>query len=145
MSQVTLADRAREHLASGFSCAESTLVTFLEAERQDTAMVRLATSLCAGVGGNRDLCGILTAAQLVIGLKRGRTAPSDICAKQRAFKLGGDFYKWFASRWGCRCDQIVAGEFRGPTEACRRILAETVQHLQSVLADGEAPQCHQTA
>jgi len=141
MSQANLAERAREHFASGLSCSESTLVTFLEADGQDTSMVRLATSLCAGVGGNRDLCGILTAGQLVIGLERGRTAPSDICAKQRAFKLGGDFYKWFASRWGCRCDQIVTGEFRGPAETCRRILAETVQHLQTTLDDAGASQC----
>jgi C_GCAxxG_C_C family probable redox protein len=75
MSQKT--DLARQYHERGFNCAQSVLAPFAQENGlgEETAL-RISTGFGSGMGRLGEVCGALTGACMVIGLKHGR-AESD--------------------------------------------------------------------
>ena len=73
---------------SGYNCAQSVLGAFCEEFNMDfeTAM-KLTSSLGAGMGRLREVCGAVSGMFLVAGLKYGYTDPKDYKAKTKHYKL----------------------------------------------------------
>jgi C_GCAxxG_C_C family probable redox protein len=131
----------------GFNCAQAILSTWggeygLERE---TAL-RAASAFGAGMGCLGEVCGSVTGALIVLGLKYGRTEAKDKETKERNHAMVGDFAGRFRSRNGsllCRellgCDLTTAegmdeakqkGLF---TERCPRFVRDAAEILEDVL------------
>ncbi len=131
----------------GFNCSQAILSTYggefgLE---QETAL-KAAAVLGGGMGGLGEVCGAVTGALVVIGLKYGYTEAKDKETKAKTYARVRDFAGRFRSRHGalcCRellgCDLTTAegmamarqkGLF---TELCPRLVRAAAEILEDVL------------
>jgi C_GCAxxG_C_C family probable redox protein len=70
----TKAELARQYHERGFNCAQSVLAPFArEYGLSEEAALRISTGFGSGMGRLCDVCGALTGAFMVVGLKHGRS------------------------------------------------------------------------
>ena len=118
----------------GYNCAETMVYGAMSTLRGDTGLVKIATPFGAGIGGRRDLCGMLTGGVLVIGSVFGRTDPKDIDQKGLAYKKSAEYYRWFKQeKKKVRCSEIVEGKFTGHTGVCVSLMDEAKVKLFEIL------------
>lgn len=122
----------------GFNCAEAIVVPFATALGFNEDIMKLATPFGAGIGGRRDLCGILTGGTIVIGLAHGRTDPADVEQKSIAYKKAARYYRWFKQQGKVRCSEIVRGKFSGHTDDCARLMEEAQAKLLEIIRGEES-------
>lgn len=134
-------NKLKEEILSGFSrgfnCAESIVVPFATALGFDGDMMKLATPFGAGIGGRRDLCGILTGGTMIIGLTHGRSDPDDVEQKTIAYKMAARYYRWFKKQGKVRCAEIVQGKFTGHTDECARLMEDAQAELLEIIRGEE--------
>ncbi len=94
-------ERARELFLEGYNCSQAVLGAFCEELSLDfeTAM-RLSSSLGGGMGRLREVCGAVSGAFLVAGLKSGYSSPNDKEAKIDHYKLIQEMAESFKSKNG---------------------------------------------
>ena len=127
----------RHNFSHGYNCAETIVAAFIEHLGEEPGIMRVATPFGAGIGGRRDLCGILTGGAIVIGLLYGRTDADDIEKKGIAYELAAEYYRWFKSeKKQLRCSEIVPGKFSGHTDTCVKLMDEAQARLISVIKAG---------
>jgi len=129
MNEKELVNKALQYFDSGYNCAESMLLVFLEAFDKDKSIVKLTTPLGRGIGGKKDICGVLTAGVLAIGLKYGRTSPDQ--EKDEAYKKASEYYNCFSSKFKTKCCEIRTKD-KG-REVCREVLVKSVEYLYKML------------
>ena len=123
--------------SAGGNCAESIFKPFAAALGHEPELMRLATPFGAGIGGRRDICGILAGGTMAIGLARGRTDPKDVEQKSLAYKAAARYYQWFKQQQKVRCSEIVKGKFTGHTEDCVKLMDGALTELARIIR-GEA-------
>ena len=122
--------------AKGYNCAEAMVFGFMSALDGDKNLVKLATPFGAGIGGRRDLCGILTGGELIIGSLYGRTDPEDADQKKLAYEKSAAYYRWFKQeKKKIHCSEIVTGKFAGHTEDCVRLMDEAQAKLAEIIEE----------
>lgn len=122
--------------AKGYNCAEAMVFGFVTVLGGDTNLVKLATPFGAGIGGRRDLCGILTGGELIIGSLYGRTDPQDIEQKKLAYEKSAAYYRWFKQeKKKIHCSEIVPGKFAGHTEDCVQLMKEAQAKLAEIIEE----------
>lgn len=117
----------------GFNCAEAIFAPFSEALGYGPEMMRLATPFGAGIGGRRDICGIITGGTMILGLVHGREDPLDLDQKLIAYRAAAGYYRWFKERKQVRCAEIVQGKFSGHTVDCVRLIDEAQSELYRII------------
>jgi C_GCAxxG_C_C family probable redox protein len=131
----------------GFNCSQAILSTYgapfgLEGE---TAL-KAAAAFGAGMGGLGEVCGAVTGALIVIGLKHGHVQAGDRETKEKTYALVRDFTGRFRAQQGsllCRellgCDLttpegVAAARQKGCfTEMCPRFVRTAAEILEDVL------------
>lgn len=80
-------EKARDLFLKGYNCSQSVIGAFCEDLGLDfnTAMM-LSSSFGGGMGGLREVCGALSGAFMVIGLKYGYTTPDNPTEKAELYK-----------------------------------------------------------
>lgn len=128
---MTRREGAESLFSEGFNCAQAILATFgtgLGIER-DTAL-RLASALGAGIARSGHVCGAVTGAIMVIGLRFGSTDPGEELQKEELMEKAAGFLEKFAERHGSiRCCDLVGLDLstqEGRDEALRRNVFDTV-------------------
>ncbi len=121
---------------SGYNCAETIVAGFLSQLGADAGIMRLATPFGGGLGGRRDLCGLITGGSIIIGLLFGRDDPRDIDEKTVAYKLVGQYYRWFKTKKQILCSEIVPGRFTGHTRVCVDLLDGAHGELVDIIMAG---------
>ena len=105
MPGISHPDRAEQLFREGYNCAQSVAGAFCDTVGQDQAfMTSLASSFGAGFGRNREVCGAVSAACMVIGLLWGDYPPGDE-GKTRHYAVVRDYmdrFKAFKDTWICR-------------------------------------------
>ena len=94
----TKSEFAKSQLAGGFGCAASVLSTFCEDYDLDTEK---AVMLACGLGGgcaSGEICGAISGAVLVIGLKYGMKSLEDTEAKAKCHERVVQFIKDFKEK-----------------------------------------------
>jgi len=100
---------ALEMFESGCNCSQSVLGAFCEelGLSKETAF-KLACPFGGGLGGYGNICGALTGAMMVVGLKYGATGGNDLDAKrfsnEKTRQLIEDFNKKHGS---CNCNDLI--------------------------------------
>lgn len=131
----------------GFNCSQAILSTYggEQGLERETAL-RAAAALGGGMGGLGEVCGAVSGAMLVIGLKHGYTMPRDRETKEKTYALVRDFAGRFRQRNGsllCRdllgCDlttaegMAMARQKRLFIERCPGFVREAAEILEDVL------------
>lgn len=140
-------DAAVHCFGEGFNCAQAILSTYGVAFglQRETAL-RTAAAFGAGMGLRGEVCGAVTGALMVIGLRHGYTETTDKGAKGRTYELVRDLTGRFQTTHGtilCRellgCDLSTAegmatarreGYF---TERCPRFVRTAAEILEGFL------------
>jgi C_GCAxxG_C_C family probable redox protein len=129
-----------ERFLSGYNCAQAVLFAFgpdlgLESE---TAL-RIATGLGGGMGRRGEVCGAVTGAILVLGLKFGRDSRQDRSATERTYQKTRDLMAAFERRHGsCTCRALLDG--------CDLLTPQGQQHFkENELQRKTCAQCVETA
>jgi len=134
---------ARELYDNGYSCSQAILLAFCEElglEKETAA--RLSSSFGSGMGKLKDVCGALTGAFMVIGLKYGFLPPVTKQAKDAHYKRVYDFAKEFEKTFG----SIYCRELRdwsGDTpHQCASIVQDTAKMLKELIMNPYEQQCN---
>ena len=98
---MTHADEAVALFQQGFSCSQAVLAVFAEdfGLDRDTAL-RISQGFGAGIAYTDDICGAVSGAIMVIGLRYGRIKADDIAAKEKTYTVVSEFLREFEKRNG---------------------------------------------
>ncbi|MDD5658350.1 MAG: C-GCAxxG-C-C family protein [Elusimicrobia bacterium] len=147
--KVTKAQTAAEKFISGCRCSEVILTLYGEefGLNQDLAM-KIGCAFGGGLGGSGDVCGAVTGAIAILGLKFGRTRNSDVEGRARTDALVRRFLKRFRSAHKhLRCNDLIgydrstaqgheaaatAGVFK---ELCPRFVEDAAIILEDMLGE----------
>ena len=91
MTTDKISETAAYNLNHGYNCAEAIVGAFNKHYPDNNIDLSLATPFGAGLGGRRDLCGILIGGTMIIGKHFGRTDPADLEQKALADTLAGAY------------------------------------------------------
>ena len=101
------AEKAEALFLSGCNCAQAVFTAFADEFGMDETLAkRLACGLGGGVGRMREVCGAVTGATLVLGMRHGPD-------KTDVYPLVQDF----CAKFKAECDSIVCRELLANTDA----------------------------
>jgi C_GCAxxG_C_C family probable redox protein len=110
---------------SGFNCAQSILSSYACDLGMDKEMaLRLTTAFGSGIARMGEICGAVTGAIMVIGLKHGRTRIEDQESREIAYSLVHEFVQRFKERKGSIVCREILGCDPGTEEGQQQILAK---------------------
>jgi C_GCAxxG_C_C family probable redox protein len=93
----------------GFSCSQSVCAAYSETygfEKEQA--LKMSSAFGGGMGLNDEVCGVVSGALMVIGMKFGRVKADDGKAKKKCYSLAGEFFEKFKSRFGTvRCAGLL--------------------------------------
>jgi C_GCAxxG_C_C family probable redox protein len=98
----------------GYSCSQAVVAAFGDrfGLDRDTAL-KISSGLGGGIGRTGDVCGAVTGAILILGLKYGSTNPRDKTGKFAAYKKVQEFCEAFKDRAGSMiCRELLGFDFR---------------------------------
>jgi len=145
-----MGDKAEKAVAcfrEGFTCSQAILSTYgSELGLERTMALKAASVFGAGMGRLGEVCGAVTGALIVIGLKHGQTEVKDKDAKEKTYALVRDFADRFRTREGTLlCRELLGCDLATPegmatarqkgyfTERCPRFVREAAEILEDVL------------
>jgi len=143
----TSAERAVEDFRSGFSCSQAVFAAFSEAlGLAKPIALKIAQPFGGGIAATGSLCGAVSGALLVIGLKHGRLRPEDAAAKEKTYALVREFIKRFEALHGSIiCRELIGVDISTPSsheearrrglfdERCSRFVSEAAEILEAIL------------
>lgn len=100
-------NKAGENFRNGYNCAESIFLAFrdLVAPDLDAGLVKMFTGFGGGLGHAGCICGALTAAEMVIGLFKGRTSNQE--DREPGYTAAREFHDRFEERFGGTCCRVL--------------------------------------
>jgi len=146
-------DRAVACFGGGFNCTQAVLSTFApELGLNDQTALRVAGAFGAGVARRGEMCGAVSGALMVIGLKTSSTTPGDDESKEACYNLAGEFVRRFAARNGSSvCRELLGCNLSTPEgyahavekglfhRICPGLVRESADILDEILVDKD---CH---
>ena len=111
-------DDAREAYESGFTCSASVFAAFSGGLGLDPATARkIACGFGGGISRSGNICGAVSGALMVIGLKYGKAEKGDDEATKKTRALVREFMKRFTARHGSvNCTQLLGYNLDDPEE-----------------------------
>ncbi len=98
---MTGAERAVELRQQGCCCSQAVFAAYAKPLGLDRGnALKVATGFCGGIGHSADLCGAVSGAIMVIGLKHGSPIPGEQKQKAKVAVLAREFLKEFKARNG---------------------------------------------
>jgi C_GCAxxG_C_C family probable redox protein len=126
----------RAHLAvsrfkEGFSCSQAVLSAFSEAFGLDLGLsLRISQPFGGGIAHGGDMCGAVSGALMVIGLRYGRTKAEDIQSREKTYEVTRDFLNKFREARGTiSCRELLGHDLateKGHKKAVEEGLFETL-------------------
>jgi C_GCAxxG_C_C family probable redox protein len=130
----------------GCNCCQSVLSVYAEefGLDRDIAM-KLSSGLGGGMGRMGEICGVVSAAFMVIGLNFGSAEPGQSQERKHTFELAGKFAKSFKARNNSiTCRELLgfdmstaegkeAAEKPGSFDICPKIMEDAIEILEEIL------------
>lgn len=113
---MTKSDAAVACFKGGFSCTQALLSTFSEelGMDRDTAC-KVASGFGGGVGRTGNICGAVSGAIMVIGLKYGKSVPETCAERERTYELVQDFIREYTALHGSvNCTDLLGYDLSDP-------------------------------
>lgn len=122
-------EHAKEQFLKSMNCSQAVFETYAPAMGLSTETARKIAAAFAGGMGMGSVCGAVTGAFLVIGMKYGKTVDSDPQADSETFKRTTEFVKEFKERHKyLNCSALIGvdmGKPKNVEEASRKGLFTT--------------------
>jgi C_GCAxxG_C_C family probable redox protein len=120
-------ENALFYFAGGYSCSQAIFAAFAGNMGISTETAfKIACGLGAGCGRSGQICGAVSGAYLVIGLKHGKEDIDDNEAKELTYKLVNEFNKRFLENFkSVNCTELI-GLNLGLKEDLEKVRSENV-------------------
>lgn len=130
--------KAGNYFKQGFNCAESIFLTFRQylTPELDESFVRMATPFGGGLGHAGCICGALSGAIMMLGLKKGRTSPD--MPRDAAYELSCEFQKRFMTEFGATCCRALnKNPFGSPEQGknCIKLIGNTAKIFMAFILE----------
>lgn len=143
-------DKALELFSNNFNCSQAVFAVFAPDFGLDEKLaLKLATSFGGGAR-NGEICGAVSGALMVLGLKYGHFDAADSEQKSRAYAIAVEYTKRFKEANGSIvCRDLLGYDLTKPDEmacikekglfgdVCPKAIKSAVEILEGVLADYE--------
>ena len=143
-------DLARQYHEQGYGCAQAVLASFAQDYGlSEEAALRIATGFGSGMGRLCEVCGALTGAFMVIGLKHGKVATDGSrygSNTETTYRLVAELAEKFRAKNGSiYCRELIGHDLRVPEErakvvelglfstTCRKCILDSVELLEECL------------
>lgn len=106
-------------MKSGYNCAQAIIKAYAgDVGLKDVeAAVKMASVLGGGIGRNGHICGAVSGAVLIIGMKFGITDPSNVQAKELPYNKANELLERFrAENKTILCKELLSVDMRNPEE-----------------------------
>jgi len=115
---MTKAEDAVALFQQGFNCTQSILSVFAPDFGLDREMAhRISQGFGAGMGRTDNICGSLSAAITVIGLRYGGIRPDDTAAKEKTYAVVREFLQEFKTLYGSvACTDLLGYNLSDPKQ-----------------------------
>ena len=109
---------ASDYMKKGYNCAQSIMKAYAgEVGMNQEDAIRMASVLGGGVGRNGHICGAVSAAALIIGMKFGTIDPVDFPAKEKAYNKANELLEKFsAENKSVLCKELITYDMKNPEE-----------------------------
>ena len=107
------ADTAASKFAQGFNCAQSVFAAFAPAfGLNETTALKIASPFGGGVARQGEICGAVSGALMVLGLKLGSSHPE---GKEETYRLSQEFLRVFKEKHGTLlCRELLGYNLSDP-------------------------------
>ena len=140
------AEAAVANFLKGYSCSQSVLSSFgLELGLDEETCFKLGAGFGGGMGRMGLICGAVTGAIMVIGMKYGHINTDDADAKMVTYELVNEFREEFEKRHGSIiCKEILGCDISTPEgheefkrknlieELCPKLVRAAVEILEEI-------------
>jgi len=120
MDRVDLA-LANYREGAGYTCAHSVLSAFAEDLAMPEEFVRVASIFGGGVARSGAMCGGLTGALMVLGIKYGMKSPDDQETKEKGYEKANVLIERFKEKNGAITCKELLGHDPGDPEGQKKI------------------------
>lgn len=144
------ADKALWLFSSNFNCSQAVLTAFASDFGLDEKLALMLGTQFGGGARNAEMCGAVSGALMVLGLKYGHFDPENNEQKSRAYAIASEYTKRFKEINGsivCRDllrydltipeDMVQIKEKKLFSDICPKMIKSAVEVLESVLNDYE--------
>jgi C_GCAxxG_C_C family probable redox protein len=132
---------------SGYNCSQAVSITYGTAFGvPEETIARIASGFGGGIGRTDNICGAVSGAVMVLGLKFGPKNPSEREAKAKAYEMTNEFIQEYARRHGAvSCTGLLGYNMSQPGErekavvnnafaGCRDVVRNAGKLLEEFLA-----------
>ena len=113
------AEIAADIFKKGFNCAQAVLSSHSAEYGLDTAFAKkIGGAFGGGIANNGEVCGAVTGALMLIGLKYGQHTEGDNDSKQKTIKITNEYIQKFKKEYGSIiCRDLLKYDLSNETEA----------------------------
>lgn len=143
-------ERALKLFANGFNCSQAVLTVFAEDFGLDEKLTLMLGTQFGGGARNGEMCGAVSGALMVLGLKYGHYQQDNTEQKSRAYAIAVDYTKRFREANGSIvCRDLLGYDLTKPEEAacikeqnlfgdvCPKMIKSAVEVLEGTFVDYE--------
>jgi C_GCAxxG_C_C family probable redox protein len=144
---MTRTDDALERFKSGFTCSASVLSVFSdELGLDEKTAKKISCGFGAGISRTGKICGAVSGAVMVIGLKYGKSERGDDAATEKTRSLVREFIREFSEKNGSvNCSRLLGYDLSDPLEfekarasglfqtRCFDLVRDSVELLEKIL------------
>jgi C_GCAxxG_C_C family probable redox protein len=147
---MTKSKKALELFASGFNCSQAVLTAFATDFGLDEKLALMLGTQFGGGARNGEMCGAVSGALMVLGLKYGHFEVDNNEQKSRAYSIAVEYTKRFKELNGSIvCRDLLGYDLTSPDDAvcireknlfgsiCPAMIKSAVEVLEGILADYE--------
>ena len=145
---MTKAERAVQLFADGFNCSQAVLTVFAEDFGLDEKLTLMLGTQFGGGARNAEMCGAVSGALMVLGLKYGHYKQDDSEQKSKAYAIAVDYTARFKKANGSIvCRDLLGYDLTKPEDAaiikeknlfgdiCPKMIKSAVEILEEVFLD----------
>ena len=143
----TKAEIAVEIFSKGFNCAQAVLASSSTEYGLDTTLAKkIAGAFIGGIANNGEVCGAVSGALMLIGLKYGQHLEGDIDSKAKTIETTNRYLQEFKKEFGSIiCRDLLKYDIRIKEEAikaresgvfkilCPKLVKRSVELVEKVL------------
>ncbi len=147
---MTKSEKALELFANNFNCSQAVLTAFAPDLGLDEKLALMLGTQFGGGARNAEMCGAVSGALMVLGLKYGHFESQNNEQKSRAYAVATEFTKRFKKRNGSIvCRDLLGYDLTNPEDSayikeknlfrtiCPEMIRSAVEVLEGVMADFE--------
>lgn len=128
----------------GYVCSQAVLGAFSEQYGLDRNLAfKLANGFGGGIARKQEICGAVSGAIMLIGLKYGKANAEDSAAHEKTYEKVLAFRSQFVERNGsinCHellgCDMATAREKGLFASLCKKFVADAAEIAEEILSEG---------